>query len=209
MITETLTITEALTQLKILGKRIDEAIEQGLFVKATSKKRKPAGFKTDEDCSKSIQSSYDSINGLMRRRMAIKRAVVKSNANTNVDVGGETMTVAEAIEYKNSIDFEKALLQRMVNNNDSEKREVDANNLRIDNEKQKIITQRAENEKTPTQEDIDFADEAMEPYKYTLLDPLNIKEKIEVLKNKIDNFFTKVDTVLATSNATTTITIEY
>lgn len=40
-----------------------------------------------------------------------------------------------------------------------------------------------------------------------LIDPINLKEKIELLEKEIEDFLTEVDHVLSVSNATTTIEI--
>lgn len=47
-----------------------------------------------------MQGNYDKIVALINRNNAIKKAVNKANASTIVSIGGEQMTVAEAI-YRN------------------------------------------------------------------------------------------------------------
>ena len=44
---------------------------------------------------------------------------------------------------------------------------------------------------------------------YELIDPISIKDKIDVLEKEIYEFTTEVDSVLSTSNAITEITIVY
>lgn len=97
-------VTEALNELKTLDSRIDRAIKTAKFIadaktadnKVTPSKTKEA-FKTD------AQSSYDTIDSLIKRRDNIKAAIVASNAATTVDICGETMTVAKAIDTKASL----------------------------------------------------------------------------------------------------------
>lgn len=60
-----------------------------------------------------MQASYDKVMGLISYRHKIKALVVQSNACTKVIVGKEEMTVAEAIERKQSIQYEKDLLEVM------------------------------------------------------------------------------------------------
>ena len=47
---------------------------------------------------------------LISRRNKIKSAIIMSNAKTVVEVAGKQMTVAEAIDKKSSIEYEKELL---------------------------------------------------------------------------------------------------
>ena len=43
----------------------------------------------------------------------------------------------------------------------------------------------------------------------TMIDPLDLKAKIEALQDKIDSFTSEVDSILSTSNAMTSIEIIY
>ena len=114
MTTEKMTIHEALSELKVIGKRIDKEINGVVFVTANKHSNTKIGGKTIEEFSDNIKSKYQKITDLIKRRTAIKKAVVKSNAVTDVTIGGETMTVAEAIEYKDvGIDFTENLLEKI------------------------------------------------------------------------------------------------
>lgn len=44
---------------------------------------------------------------------------------------------------------------------------------------------------------------------WALIDPINVQNKIRVLSDEISSFEAEVDSVLSTSNALTTVTIEY
>ena len=57
----------------------------------------------EEEFKKRTTSDFQSLNDLIKRRNQVKNAIVSSNAVTKVTVGGQTMTVAEAIEYKTII----------------------------------------------------------------------------------------------------------
>ena len=107
-------VTEGLNELKTLDARIERAISDAKFIvdaKDSDKKVTPAQSK--EDFKKKAQGSYDSIMDLIRRRETIKAAIVASNAVTEVEICGEKMTVAKAIETKTSIAYKKNLLYTM------------------------------------------------------------------------------------------------
>lgn len=58
-----------------------------------------------------MQGYYDKATDLIKRRNAIKRAVVLSNATTKVSINGIEYTVAEAIEMKNhGVEFDEKML---------------------------------------------------------------------------------------------------
>ena len=112
MTTEKMTIHKALAELKIIGDRINSSISTATFIKANKHSNEKINGVSIEDFRKQIQGSWDKSNDLIKRRNAIKRAVVLSNATTKVKVGIEEFTVAEAIEMKNTgMQFKKELLK--------------------------------------------------------------------------------------------------
>ena len=62
--------------------------------------------KTVQEFLDDAVSKLQSANDLINYRRALKSAVLQSNAVTKVTVADKEMTVAEAIEYKNSISLE-------------------------------------------------------------------------------------------------------
>lgn len=112
-------VTEALNELKTLDSRIDRAIKTAKFIAdAKTADNKVTPSKTKEDFKTEAQSSYDTIDSLIKRRDNIKAAIVASNATTTVDICGETMTVAKAIDTKASLAYKKTLLRAMKNQRD-------------------------------------------------------------------------------------------
>jgi hypothetical protein len=99
-----MTLTEALVQLKALNERIFDAIADGEF--ATSARQGD----DMEHKQREMASRTQSITDMIRRRLNIKRAVIAANAATTVVVNGEEMTLAEAIELRSSIVYQRKLL---------------------------------------------------------------------------------------------------
>lgn len=114
MTTETMTIHRGLAELKVLENRILKAISEAKFCAAAKQSMKKLNGVPIEDYKKDAQSSLDSINDLIARHDAIKRAISKSNAETHVTIDGVVYTVAEAI-YMNQhgIDFKQRLLNML------------------------------------------------------------------------------------------------
>ena len=105
-----ITVTEGLVELKLYGKKINKAVDDGKFVYAVKKSDKQVAHMSKEEASSKIEASYQSVTDLIKNRNALKSAIVQSNAVTMVKVGDKVMTVAEAIERKSSIEYEKDLL---------------------------------------------------------------------------------------------------
>ncbi|MCP4369761.1 MAG: hypothetical protein GY797_16855, partial [Deltaproteobacteria bacterium] len=108
-----MTISRALAELKLLDKRIRGTIEKGTFAGLAQGKKSITGYETNDEFIKTAKSSIQSAQDLIKRRQAIKSAIVNSNAKTEVTIADKKMSVAEAIERKSSIEYEKLLLQKL------------------------------------------------------------------------------------------------
>lgn len=207
-----ISITEALNELKLYDAKINKAISNATFVGAAKKLANKVGIVSKDTFTDRAKASYQSVSDLIANRNALKSAIVKSNAITEVQVDGKTMTVAEAIERKNSIDYDKQLLEVMqrqyVNASDAVLRE----NVKVDRKIDELLTALIgkDTDKKISKED----QEAVEtPYRnkneYELVDPLNIYDKIQKLESDIDGFESSVDIALSVINATTFIEIDF
>lgn len=210
---ETMTVHQALAELKILDSRISKAIDGGTYLAVKRHcDKKISGVDTKEFCDTVIKASFDSATSLMSRRNAIKRAVVKSNAITTVEVAGATYTVAEAIEMNNhGIAFEQQLLDRIRDSYTIAVSEVNRNSGAV-------IQQKAENYINglyggKDKVDADAAKAQMQAYidanSYELVDPLDVKRVMQNLDDYIAAFTAEVDSALSVSNAITKIEVEY
>ena len=114
MIKETMNLHKALSELKILNDRISDKISNCTFCGTMKSGSKTILGKTVDEFKTNVQSDYDSVNTLINRRNAIKRAVSKSNSSTSVTINGKDYVVAEAIEMKNwGMDYYKDLLRNL------------------------------------------------------------------------------------------------
>lgn len=209
MNTEKMLVTKALNELNLLDARINRAINDAGFVAAakTVEKKVTPGV-TKEDYITSAQASYQSVLDLVARRSKIKAAIVASNAVTMVEVNGESMTVSEAIELKSSIEYEIKLLRQMRKQFDAAKDSANRANLLMEERIDKYIETMLGKEAKAKKEDYT---EMIEPIRvaneYSLVDPINVEDKIKMLHERIEGFTSEVDSVLQISNCTTWIEI--
>lgn len=206
-----MTVTEALKKQGILEDRIDRAITEAQFCVATKKSEKNAMASiSKEDFKKNAIASYQEITDLIAHKEAMKRAIVLSNAITEVVIAGKKMTVAEAIDHKRTINYQKTLLEEMKAQYTTETKGVDFKNTAVDREANLLVANVLGKEKEsakPT--DIEAI---IKPYRerneYELIDPLNLKNKIETLEREIEDFESNVDTALQITNCSTWIEFE-
>ena len=108
----TISVTRALAELKTLDDRISKAANNG-YIAMTVGGKVVGTNRTQDEVEKAVKESYQSFNDLVTRRNKLKCAIVKSNAETKVKIGDKELTVAEAIERKNSIVFEEQMIQSL------------------------------------------------------------------------------------------------
>lgn len=207
-----ISITEALNELKLYDSKITKAITNATFCGAAKKSSDKVGVVKKEDFDERAKASYQSAIDLIANRNTLKSAVVKSNAITEVSIADNVMTIAEAIERKNSIEYDETLLNEMKRQYANATSTVDKENKKVDAKVDDLLTTLIgkDSDKKLNKED----QEAVEkPYRekneFEFVDPLGLYEKIQSLEADIDGFKSNVDTVLVLSNATTFIEVDF
>ena len=209
---ETMTVHQALCELKTLDKRVMKAIQESKPVSC----KEHASAKVDgmdvAEFQKQAKSQHDSAVGLIQRQRAIKAAVSQYNASKVITVCGREYTIAQAIwEMKYGIQEDKALLNvytqmlRRFEDNIAKRNGVELN----------LSAEAAMNviyggkEKSNSEEYLKGLEDYKERHALELVDPLNVRKIIEELEKQIADFEANVDAAIQVANATTTIEIAY
>ena len=153
-----------------------------------------------------------SIIDLISNRNALKSAIIKSNATTKVTINNKTMTVAEAIERKKSIQYEETLLKEMKNQYENAKSIIKIENRKVNAKVSELLAaligkDTSDKKTNELQETIEKA--YIDKNEYELTDSISISKKIEELETEIENFKAAADTSLVISNSTTTIEVDF
>lgn len=213
MTTEKMTIHEALSELKVIGKRIEKEIDRSIFVYTNKHSNTKINGKKIEEYENDIKSTYQKITDLIKRREAIKKAVTQSNAVTKINISGQEMTVAEAIEYKNTgITFKQRLLEDITEQYEMVTERINTNNGdNLETKADDYVSRMYGNKDTGVDNSVIESAKATYIANNTLdiIDPLNVSKIITELSDDIDRFESKVDSALSVSNATTTIEVSY
>lgn len=208
---EKMNVHKALSELKTLDAKIIKRIRSSKFCIANKHANSVVAGIPITDFEKNAIEDYQAIADLIKRRKAIKRAVTLSNASTTIVVDGITYTIAEAIEMKNhGIELELGLFTHIS--------EEYANATLICENENKTLQERAERfaaglfeskDKTSAKDITEQIEFFKKQNVYDLIDPIGCRAKMEELKDKIDNFYSEIDSAISTSNAITELTIEY
>lgn len=201
----TISIHQGLAELKLIEKRLFKASN----FKSIGLKQKKADKVldtnlTEEEFNQQALSKFASVKDLIELWQEIKEKIVMSNATTKATVAGKEMTIAEIIEYKNTIKNKKELLNNLksaytgaIREKEYRNREIES---RLDNRYSKFETKNDELVSKLRKED-------EEKEFFNIVDPLDLSKVIEDLEKEIDDFESEVDFVLSRSNAITEIEI--
>ena len=160
-----------------------------------------------EKYKEEMKANLQSLRALMRNRQTLKSAIAKSNETTEVTIGGETMTVLDAIERKNFMNMRMSVVNTLKSQFNRADREVRMyeDNLQANLENYIKNTTKELNNK-------DLIDSLTESYKnlneVVMIDPSNLRLVIEEMTKENDQFNTEVDYVLSESNSNTTIEVD-
>lgn len=218
MTTETMTIHRALVELKNIDKRISDTIGSTTFVNYTKHGDKVVGGVPLDDFKKNATAAYDKIADLIKRRNAIKASLSKSNAVTQIDVGGTVYTVAEAIAMKqHGMELWAELRDQIKYQLNEAMVQISRNNYTLDKAADDFITNVYGGKESAKSIDPEALEQARKGYiearQYELRDGLDSRASsqkvVEGLTEMISAFNDEIDSALSVSNATTTIEVSY
>lgn len=206
---ERMTIHRALSELKLMDKKIEKSINE---LEPTGRKTKD-GLVNDlyekEQFTESVRAKFQSVNDLFTRKALIKNAILESNSKTKVKIAGEEMTVTDAITKKSNIDLLEHFVTAMELKHKNVMKVLNTNNEKV--ERNSIMLAQSALSKEGITIGDDDANAIIQPYldknKWSLVDPVNIEDWIEKKKEYILNFKSEVDSCLSESNALTFIEI--
>jgi hypothetical protein len=197
-------VTQALAELKLLRRRIDNALEGATFI-CLKKKRDlldATRFSTD------ATASYQSYQDLASRYNKLKAAIVQSNATATVTIGDKTYTVADAVERKRNLQMEKDFLSTLQAQYQQVQEEMKVHQAQEQARVERLLQVELGKDARTNVETIQSLTETfLAQNKAEIVDPLNLAEKITTLRRSIEEFETKVDWTLSESNGRTLITL--
>lgn len=204
-----MSVSRALVELKTLEKRIHKALEQLEPVGLMLGQRPESGIQDRQTFEKSAKAAYQQVQDLIRRRRQVKNALVLSNATTQVQIAGEKMTVAEAIERKGAIALEKELKNTLWKKYSEKASQLEEHNQKVQRQLFQLL--QATYAKPEHELKAEDHDTIATPFKdnnlATWIDPLQLKATVFALEAQIDAFEAEVDIALTESNARTEIEV--
>jgi hypothetical protein len=208
MATVKMSIHRGLAEIKLYDKKIETGL-RGSFVVPNKVSNKMIGGRSLDDVRKVIKGNFDSTKALIENRKIIKQALVMSNAKTHVSVAGKDYSVAEAIERKNSIQYDVNFLNTLKNQYSNANNQVENNNTQLPSKLETYLVSVLGDKASRDPESVKAHTKVFEDSnKFELIDPAKIADFINDYETEIDEFTTQVDYVLSESNAVTFVEVD-
>lgn len=211
-----LLITQALDERDLLVKKINSKIERIDFVdgKKRNEEKVIQQVVTKEEFCKKVKTSYQQIQDLIKRYQKIDEAIITSNANTYIETSFGTYSVAVALSMRNrlrelnAMDFETILRNKMEENYYEVLELKNLRNRRLEEDAEKMrLSILGKDGKYKDDKPLSVVDAYISENTVELIDPLNVLDEIESLKDKHTTLLSELETKIKISNATTFIEI--
>ena len=213
-------VTQALDERDLLVKKIGDKIKKASFtdVKKHNEEKVMEARLTEDDYKKNAESAYQQILDLINRFQKIDAAIVASNASTMIHTSFGDYTVAGAISLRSRMrgtgsfdeaaDFEQLLYGKMKSELDSRLVMMESKNKQLETTAESMrLSILGKDSKTKDDKPLEVVATYVKENTTELVDPLDIKKKIEEIIEKRDKLLSELDTQIKVSNETTFIEI--
>ena len=217
---EKMLVTQALDEKDLLVKKIADKIAKASFVDTIKPNEDKVYEKriSKEEYAKEAESAYQQIVDLIDRFQKIDAAIVDSNARTEITTSYGTFTVAGAISlrsrlrglgaYEGEADFEGRLQNKLRNEYSERVRFCDLKNTQLQSTAESMrLSILGKDSKTKDEKPLGVVEAYVKENTTELVDPLDVKKKMEALEEKRNTLLTELDTQIKVSNATTFIEV--
>ena len=215
---EKMLVTQALDERDLLVKKITDKIRKAKLV--DTKKRneeRTAGERVSvEEFGKAAQSAWQQIMDLIDRYQRLDAAIVASNASAVVKTEYGQFTVAGAIALRNRLKgngiyeeagaFEDRLMAQMNRQYQVAVQAAEAKNRSLESQAETMrLSILGKDNKARDDKPLEVVDAYVRENTTEIVDPLDIRKKVQELKERTDTLLTELDTQIKVSNATTMI----
>ena len=173
---EKMTIHRALAELKLIDSKIERKCRH---ITASGGKQKDGlvnEHHKEEEFVRDVKALFQSVTDLIQRKQSIKSAIVVSNATTQVKIGENTMTVAEAIHYKEIVNAKQLLIDNLRTKHSATLTGIEQANAKVDQNALKLAEAALgkDNVKITDTDALSITGPYLEKYRFTLVDPLKV-----------------------------------
>lgn len=220
MMEQKMLVTQALDQRDLLVKKICDKIRKASFTE-TKKHNEDKVMErrvTQKEFEKEARSSYQQIIDLIHWYDKVDQAILRSNAETIIETSYGTMSIANALAlrsrlscsnaYDSDSNFEGNLMMKLQEELNEKIRVMEQKNKGLQNTAETMrLSILGKDTKTKDETPLKVVDVYVQENTTELIDPLNVRKKIDELNERRETILNELDTKIKVSNATTFVEI--
>ncbi|MBM6678016.1 hypothetical protein H5979_04850 [Faecalicoccus pleomorphus] len=213
-------VTQALDQRDLLVKKICDKIRKASFteMKKHNEEKVMERRVTQKEFEKEARSSYQQIIDLIHWYDKVDQAILRSNAETIIETSYGTMSIANALAlrsrlncsnaYDSDSNFEGNLMMKLQEELNEKIRVMEQKNKGLQNTAETMrLSILGKDTKTKDETPLKVVDVYVQENTTELIDPLNVRKKIDELNERRETILNELDTKIKVSNATTFVEI--
>ena len=220
MMEKKMLVTQALDQRDLLVKKICDKIRKASFTETKKHNEEKVMERrvTQKEFEKEARSSYQQIIDLIHWYDKVDQAILRSNAETMIETSYGTMSIANALAlrsrlncsnaYDSDSNFEGNLMMKLQEELNEKIRVMEQKNKGLQNTAETMrLSILGKDTKTKDETPLKVVDVYVQENTTELIDPLNVRKKINELNERRETILNELDTKIKVSNATTFIEI--
>ena len=220
MMEKKMLVTQALDQRDLLVKKICDKIRKASFTETKKHNEEKVMERrvTQQEFEKEARSSYQQIIDLIHWYDKVDQAILRSNAETIIETSYGTMSIANALAlrsrlncsnaYDSDSNFEGNLMMKLQEELNEKIRVMEQKNKGLQNTAETMrLSILGKDTKTKDETPLKVVDVYVQENTTELIDPLNVRKKINELNERRETILNELDTKIKVSNATTFVEI--
>lgn len=220
MMEQKMLVTQALDQRDLLVKKICDKIRKASFTETKKHNEEKVMERrvTQKEFEKEARSSYQQIIDLIHWYDKVDQAILRSNAETMIETSYGTMSIANALAlrsrlncsnaYDSDSNFEGNLMMKLQEELNEKIRVMEQKNKGLQNTAETMrLSILGKDTKTKDETPLKVVDVYVQENTTELIDPLNVRKKINELNERRETILNELDTKIKVSNATTFVEI--
>lgn len=220
MMEQKMLVTQALDQRDLLVKKICDKIRKASFTETKKHNEEKVMERrvTQKEFEKEARSSYQQIIDLIHWYDKVDQAILRSNVETIIETSYGTMSIANALAlrsrlncsnaYDSDSNFEGNLMMKLQEELNEKIRVMEQKNKGLQNTAETMrLSILGKDTKTKDETPLKVVDVYVQENTTELIDPLNVRKKINELNERRETILNELDTKIKVSNATTFVEI--
>lgn len=220
MMEKKMLVTQALDQRDLLVKKICDKIRKASFTETKKHNEEKVMERrvTQKEFEKEARSSYQQIIDLIHWYDKVDQAILRSNAETIIETSYGAMSIANALAlrsrlncsnaYDSDSNFEGNLMMKLQEELNEKIRVMEQKNKGLQNTAETMrLSILGKDTKTKDETPLKVVDVYVQANTTELIDPLNVRKKINELNERRETILNELDTKIKVSNATTFVEI--